>query len=209
MKPRPKPSRSPRKTPVQARSQTTLRAIFDATIQVLLRDGVSALTTTRVAERAGVSVGTLYQYFPNKHALLAAILEQHLGAIAEAIEAECAAHHGCSVLEMMTALCATFIEAKIRDREASLALYALARELGAEAMVRKSSRRAQTALISMLASAGDATFADLEAPSFILVSATVGPVQALLEAGAKPESVAAMRRHLVELCVGYLERVKQ
>ena len=56
----------PRKTPVQARSTVTVEAISEATIQVLLRHGAERLTTTRVAQRAGVSVGTLYQYYPNK-----------------------------------------------------------------------------------------------------------------------------------------------
>ena len=55
----------PRKTPVQARSAASVAAILDATIQVLLRVGKEQLTTTLVAARAGVSVGTLYQYFPN------------------------------------------------------------------------------------------------------------------------------------------------
>jgi AcrR family transcriptional regulator len=55
----------PRKTPVQARSTVTVQAISEATIQVLLSHGAERLTTTRVAERAGVSVGTLYQYYPN------------------------------------------------------------------------------------------------------------------------------------------------
>ena len=60
----------PRKSPVQARSTASVEAILDATIQVLLAVGIERLTTTRVALRAGVSVGTLYQYFPNKSALL-------------------------------------------------------------------------------------------------------------------------------------------
>ena len=51
----------PRKSPVQARSAASVDAIIEATIQVLLRVGKERLTTTRVAERAGVSVGTLYQ----------------------------------------------------------------------------------------------------------------------------------------------------
>ena len=55
----------PRKTPRQARSAATVEAIFEATIQVLLVDGYAGLTTTRVAGRAGVSVGTMYQYFPH------------------------------------------------------------------------------------------------------------------------------------------------
>jgi hypothetical protein len=60
----------PRKTPVQARSTATVEAINQATFQVLVSVAADLLTTTGVAERAGVSVGTLYQYFPDKHALL-------------------------------------------------------------------------------------------------------------------------------------------
>ena len=60
----------PRKTPVQRRSRVTVDAILEATIQVLLAEGLARLTTTRVSERAGVSVGTMYQYFPNKQALI-------------------------------------------------------------------------------------------------------------------------------------------
>ena len=76
----------PRKSPVQARSAASVEAILEATIQVLLHVGKERLTTTRVALRAGVSVGTLYQYFPNKSALLRAILKRHLGTVAEVVE---------------------------------------------------------------------------------------------------------------------------
>lgn len=55
---------NPRKRPRQARATATLDAIFEATIQLLVADGPQRLTTTRVAARAGVSVGTMYQYFP-------------------------------------------------------------------------------------------------------------------------------------------------
>src|SRR6516225_1008903 len=79
----------PRKTPVQARSTVTVEAISEATIQVLLSHGSDRLTTTRVADRAGVSVGTLYQYYPNKQSLLFAVMEHHLGKVAEAVEAAC------------------------------------------------------------------------------------------------------------------------
>jgi len=68
----------PRKSPVQARSAASVDAILEATIQVLLNVGKERLTMTRVALRAGVSVGTLYQYFPNKSALLHAALKRRL-----------------------------------------------------------------------------------------------------------------------------------
>ena len=71
----------PRKSPDQARSTASVDAILKASVQVLLRVGKEKLTTTRVAARAGVSVGTLYQYFPNKTALLRAAMRLHMEEI--------------------------------------------------------------------------------------------------------------------------------
>ncbi|NEU98679.1 TetR family transcriptional regulator [Bradyrhizobium uaiense] len=64
------PSISSRKQPQQARSSELVAAILDAAVQVLTKQGAQGFTTARVAERAGVSVGSLYQYFPNKAAIL-------------------------------------------------------------------------------------------------------------------------------------------
>ena len=61
---------APRKTPKQARSARLVEAILQAAVRVLERDGAAAFTTIRVAKRAGVSVGSLYQYFPNKESIL-------------------------------------------------------------------------------------------------------------------------------------------
>ena len=61
---------SSRKKPKQARSNDLVAAILEAAIQVLAQEGAQRFTTTRVAERAGVSVGSVYQYFPNKASIL-------------------------------------------------------------------------------------------------------------------------------------------
>jgi AcrR family transcriptional regulator len=78
-----------RKQPVQRRSQETTEAIVTATLQVLRKDGYRHLTTTRVADRAGVSVGTLYQYFPDKQSLVVALQVRYfslmIGAVRDAI----------------------------------------------------------------------------------------------------------------------------
>ncbi len=66
----------PRKRPRQARSQATVDAILTATAQVLVEDGYDRATTNRIARRAGVSVGSVYQYFPNKEALVGELVEQ-------------------------------------------------------------------------------------------------------------------------------------
>lgn len=71
-------SARPRKSPTQARSQVTCDAIVRAAELVLEEHGADALTTTRVAKKAGVSVGSLYQYFPNKEALVAALVERYM-----------------------------------------------------------------------------------------------------------------------------------
>jgi AcrR family transcriptional regulator len=65
-----------RKRPRQARSQATVHAIFEAATQVLDREGIDAATTTRIAEVAGVSIGTLYQYFPHRDAILNALQDR-------------------------------------------------------------------------------------------------------------------------------------
>jgi AcrR family transcriptional regulator len=64
------PSVSTRKRPQQARSTELVAAILQAAVQVLAKEGAQRFTTARVAEKAGVSVGSLYQYFPNKAAIL-------------------------------------------------------------------------------------------------------------------------------------------
>ena len=67
---RPSPRISSRKQPQQARSTELVAAILEAAVQVLAKEGARRFTTARVAEKAGVSVGSVYQYFPNKAAIL-------------------------------------------------------------------------------------------------------------------------------------------
>lgn len=68
---------SPRKEPGQSRSRDTVDAILRATARILVDEGYEGMTTNRVAHVAGVSVGSLYQYFPGKEALVAALVDRH------------------------------------------------------------------------------------------------------------------------------------
>ena len=70
-----------RKIPTQERAGRTISTIFEAAAQILQKEGPDKLTTNRIAERAGFSIGTVYQYFPNKEAILAAIAERERKAI--------------------------------------------------------------------------------------------------------------------------------
>jgi len=70
------PPLKPRKTPTQPRSERTVAVLLEAAAQVLERDGLQGFNTNAVAERAGVSIGSLYQYFPGKDALTLALMRR-------------------------------------------------------------------------------------------------------------------------------------
>ncbi len=72
-----RPLTNPRKEAAQERSRATVDALVDATARILVREGFDKASTNRIAEVAGVSVGSLYQYFPSKEALVAAVIERH------------------------------------------------------------------------------------------------------------------------------------
>jgi AcrR family transcriptional regulator len=194
-----------RKKPHQARATATVEAIFEATIQVLLAFGPSRLTTTRVAERAGVSVGTLYQYFPNKQALLFALIQRHLSEVAEALELACKRYSGLRLGAISDGLVAAYLEAKTRHLEGTRALYAITYELdnGAD-LVGSAARRIQAAITPLLASASDASFADVARVGFALRAALAGTVRTVLERGATPASLAMLRSELPRICRAYL-----
>lgn len=83
-----KPHTKPLKRPTQARSKFTVQAVFDALVRIWQRDGWARLTTRAVALETGISVGTLYEYFPSKEALLSGYVRHCLEALVAAIEAQ-------------------------------------------------------------------------------------------------------------------------
>ena len=82
----------PRKMPKQQRSKDTVDVILAATARVLVKEGFDRASTNRIAEQAGVSIGSLYQYFPSKEALVAALVERHIETMSQTLQAEMAAH---------------------------------------------------------------------------------------------------------------------
>lgn len=102
------PSTTPRKAPKQARSTRLVDAILTAAIRVLEREGAAAFTTVRVAEVAGVSVGSLYQYFPNKASILYKLQEDEWQATADMLEAICLDASKSPKQRLRAGLCAFF-----------------------------------------------------------------------------------------------------
>lgn len=102
---------SPRKRPIQARSRLTVEALVEATAQVLVARGYEGTTTDAVAERAGVSIGTLYQYFPNKEAIIAALIRSHVEEILATVRGALAGPQHASLEKTVEALVHASIEA--------------------------------------------------------------------------------------------------
>jgi AcrR family transcriptional regulator len=204
MQARPVTQFQPRKTPVQARAASTVDAISEAAIQVLLRDGVERLTTTRVAERAGVSVGTLYQYYPNKQSLLFAVLANHLDKVASAVELACEQARQKPLAEMIRTVVEAFIATKLERTDISLALYQIAADIGGPALAKRLGERSRKALETMLQTAPDIEAAPDKFTIEMMFAAMAGATRYVLEAGASPAMTRDLRRHLVVLCQSYI-----
>jgi AcrR family transcriptional regulator len=194
----------PRKTPIQARSAVTVEAISEATIQVLLSQGVERLTTTRVAQRAGVSVGTLYQYYPNKQSLLFAVLENHLNSVAAKVETACERAHHKPLAEMIREMVEAFVDAKMERADTSVALYRASADAGGPTLMKRISQRTRKAVEAMLQTAPDAKSAPDKFAIDMMLAAMAGAMRSLLEAGPSSATVRKSREQLVLLCQSYM-----
>lgn len=150
-------------------------------------------------------MGTLYQYYPNKQALLFAILEKHLSAVADAVEAACRGARGKPACVIIARTIEAFLEAKMARAEISIALYKIASEIEGPAVARETFRRSARALVDALNTAPD--LARTRRDKFtiqMLFGAMAGTTKSVVEAGAPPAMVGKLRRHLVLLAEAYL-----
>jgi AcrR family transcriptional regulator len=194
----------PRKTPVQERSAVTVDAILEATIQVLLAVGKERLTTTQVAARAGVSVGTLYQYFPNKSALLQASLKRHMGEVYEAVHGVCESHRSQGLLEMATVLIAAYLGAKMSDVKASAALYSVSSDIDGLAIAKAASARTLRSVADLFATAKEGLNKDPEVVAAVVLAALNGISRRVLEAKSPEREIEPLRDELLILVHSYL-----
>ena len=196
----------PRKSPVQARSTASVQAILDATIQVLLSIGRERLTTTRVAHRAGVSVGTLYQYFPNKSALLQAALTRHLDHVTAVIESTCAKQHHHPIQAMISTLITAFFAAKMQNVKTSVALYQVSSSLDGARIIRSTGSRTHKALAAMLATAPE-TIPDPALAATLLIGAMTGISRRVLESPAPEKHLPAIQQQMILMFTAYLNSI--
>ena len=143
----------PRKKPLQDRSSVLVDAIVEASIRILERDGWPGLTTTAVARRAGVSVGSLYQYFPNREAIVVELLRRRTRRLVEAVLG--ADLSSCSgPAEGARCLMAAFVSEKQAMLGLSLALRDILPAVQGRSVIVEEARRYLPALEDKLSEAG-------------------------------------------------------
>jgi len=174
----------PRKLPTQERAAATVAAILGAVERVLEKHGPAGLTTNRVAEIAGVSVGTLYQYYPNKEALVGTVIERYVEQTFAMCRAAMAAGEGVPI--------GTLVD---RVAEALAAAYRVQRpihrwliDLRSAAAYQERFRAALDEFVEeitrFLAARDDVRFPDPRAAAFLLVHGIEGIIAA---AGARSD----------------------
>ncbi|WP_228370717.1 TetR/AcrR family transcriptional regulator [Candidatus Korobacter versatilis] len=189
---------------MQARSAVTVDAILEAAIQVLVDAGKERLTTTQVAYHAGVSVGTLYQYFPNKSALLQAALRRHLESVSAEVLKVCEEYRSMGLLEMGAAVVDVYIDAKMRHVKESAALYAVSSDVDGMAIAKAAAARARRSLVELFVTAKEGLRKDPELIATSVSAAMNGFARALLESKSPEREVETLRGELLALVQAYL-----
>lgn len=141
---------NPRKAPRQQRSIATVEAIVQAMTRVLIKDGYEGASTNRVAKEAGVSVGSLYQYFPSKEALVLAVMEQHANSMTERMQARMMELAGASIEDAARELTHLFIANHQQNPKLHRVLIEQVPKVGALQKLRELNRLYEQMLISYM-----------------------------------------------------------
>jgi AcrR family transcriptional regulator len=163
---------SPRKRPRQQRGKDTVDSILEATARVLKHAGFDGLTTNAVAAKAGVSIGSLYQYFPNKEALVSALIERHCEEMNSAILAELTNVANLPIAQGARAVIELTFSAHAIDPALHRVLTEQVPRIGKLAKLRELDNISHRMVAGMLAARRDElAIRDVELAAFVLVSA--------------------------------------
>jgi AcrR family transcriptional regulator len=188
-----------RRQPRQARSRDTVEVLLEAAARVFRRDGWRA-TTNRIATEAGVSVGSLYEYFPDKQALLAALAERHLAVAERGIAATLSEVQ--SLRALLAALQAAIVESQRYPSQALELVTGGARsELAARARALRA--RVLEALRERLLERGCTP--QQAGPRARAVFGVIGELTAQL-GWTEPEQAVALQKELLDMAVTHAER---
>jgi AcrR family transcriptional regulator len=180
-----------------------VEAILEATLQVLVHGGQKKLTTTAVAERAGVSVGTLYQYFPDKKSLVTALKLQYVERLLGAVTDAARASTGLSLDQAVRAMLRALIDVKRKNLELTVALREPMADVDGARFARQATAKLVQAVHDVIVAAEPQTKnADLAAR--VIVASVEGAVTLGMYEDKRLLASPAFLDELCALVVGYL-----
>jgi AcrR family transcriptional regulator len=197
---------APRKRPKQERARETVEAILTATARILVHEGFEGASTNRIADEAGVSVGSLYQYFPNKESLVAALVERHVAEMLAVVEAALPRWRTAPLRRVVREMVETMLAAHAVDPKLHRVLVEQVPRIGSLEQIADVERRFES-----LARAGlEARRRELRPKRLDLAAfVVVRTVEALTHAAVldRPETLgdAALVDEVTELLARYLE----
>jgi len=197
---------SQRRKPTQARARATMDMIFEATARIIERNGIAALNTNRIAERAGISIGSLYEYFPNKDAILIAMARQRLAEDERLVRQALAgpdADQNVSLARRAIHALVALHEHRPKVRRAIMAVH-LAHGFGSE-HARPVQEIAELVVQRNTRLLGDKTAAVLDHASlFVITRAVIGVIRAAFEERSLLPGTTSLEDELVRLVEAYL-----
>lgn len=162
----------PRKKPTQRRSRVTVDAIIEGAAQVLRSRGYEAASVALIAERAGVSVGSIYQYFPSKEALLAAVMERHLAEFDGHLQTALPIALDLPLADAIELLVDATVSAHLEDVALHQVLVQEAPRVGRLDRYHQSLERLMEMLVSFLSARSDVRSGDYKSMARVIVLAT-------------------------------------
>jgi len=197
---------SARKEPRQERSKDTVGNILRAAARILTRDGYEGATTNRIAEVAGVSVGSLYQYFPNKDSIVAALIDDHCEEMFEVFRKELASLAGADLETAARGVVAAQVEAhKVNPKLHRVFLEQLPK-VGMLERFHEINRRSELLVRTYLESRRDEIRpANLDLAAFLLVTAVEAVTHAAVLGRGEQLEASDFIDEVATLCVKYLD----
>jgi AcrR family transcriptional regulator len=199
------PTTNPRRRPRQARAQATVEAIVKATARVLVDEGYDRASTNRIAHAAGVSIGSLYQYFPSKEALVAALVESHAQRMRGALDCALLEQPPDALHERARVLVQGMMAAYRVDPQLHHVLCQEVPKIGELQKVYGFEQHLAEVCRRYLFSVGERLrLHDVDRAVFLLVNAVPGVVRAAIQADPTGQNDVRLADELTDMIVRYL-----
>jgi AcrR family transcriptional regulator len=195
---------APRKKPKQERSHATVDAILVATARVLCETGYDRASTNRIALAAGVSVGSLYQYFPSKEALVAALVERHVDEMTSLVKTKLAEVHGAPLESAVETMIGAMFAAHAVDPRLHQVLVEQVPRIGRLEKLRNVECEVQALVAAFLVARPELCRAPVENMAFVLVHAVEAVTHASVVGGVDTDRACGVARELTHMVLRYL-----